>query len=82
MSSYLKEKIEGLFCSCWVLIIGVDNRKSHGHNINKTIVENLQNAYKKIDNTTRGDDLSNAHKALMTTISSRKLTQKIGTYNF
>ena len=57
-------------------LLSVDNRKSHAHNINKTIVENLQNAYKKIDNTTWGGDLSNAHRALMTTISSRKLTHK------
>ena len=57
-------------------LLGVDNRKSHAHNINKTIVENLQNAYNKIDNTTRGGDLSNARRALMTTISSRKLTHR------
>ena len=57
-------------------LLGVDNRKSHVHNINKTIVENLQNAYNKIDNTTRGGDMSNACRALMTTISSRKLTQR------
>ena len=56
--------------------LGVDNRKIHAHNINKTIVEKLQNAYKKIDNTTWGGDLSNAHRALMTTISSRKLTHR------
>ena len=43
------------------------------HNINKTIVENLQNAYNKIDNTTRG---GNAYRELMTTISSRKLTHR------
>ena len=57
-------------------LLGADNRKNHAHNINKTIVENLQNAYNKIDNTTRGGDLSNAHRALMTTISSRKLTHR------
>ena len=57
-------------------LLGVDNRKSHAHNINKTIVENLQNAYNKIGNTTRGGDLSNARRALMTTISSRKLTHR------
>ena len=56
--------------------LGVDNRKNHAHNINKTIVENLQNAYNKMDNTTRGGDLSNARRALMTTISSRKLTHR------
>ena len=57
-------------------LLGVDNRKSHAHNINETIVENLQNAYKKIDNTTWGGDLSNACRALMTTISSIKLTHR------
>ena len=36
----------------------------------------MQNAYNKIDNTTRGGDLSNARRALMTTISSRKLTHR------
>ena len=57
-------------------LLGVDNRKNHAHNINKTIVENLQNAYNKIDNTTQGGVLSNARRALMTTISSRKLTHR------
>ena len=57
-------------------LLGVDNKKTHAHNINKTRVENLQNAYKKIDNTSRGSDLNNAHRALMTTISSRKLTHR------
>ena len=57
-------------------LLGVDNRKIHAHNINKTIVENLQNAYNKIDNTTRGGDLSNTRRALMTTISGRKLTHR------
>ena len=50
--------------------LGVDNRKNHAHNVNKTIVENLQTAYNKIDNTTRGGNLSTTRKALMTTISS------------
>ena len=54
-------------------LLGVDNKKTHAHNINKTIVENLQNTYNKIDNTTRGGDLSNACRALMTIISSRKI---------
>lgn len=57
-------------------LLGVYNRKNHAHNINKTIVENLQNAYNKIENTTRGGDLSNARRALMTNISSRKLTHR------
>ena len=57
-------------------LLGVDNRKNHVHIINKNIVENLQNSYKKIDNTTRGGDLSNARRELMTTISSRKLTHQ------
>ena len=57
-------------------LLCVNNRKSHVHNINKTIVENLQNAYNKIDNRTWGDDLSNACRALMTTISSIKLTHR------
>ena len=57
-------------------LLSVDNRKNHVHNINKIIVENLQNAYNKIDNTTGGGDLSNTHRALMTTISSRKLTHR------
>ena len=55
---------------------GVDNKKNHVHNVNKIIVEILQAAYKKIDNTTQGDDLSTVHRALMTTISSRKLTHR------
>ena len=57
-------------------LLGVDNMKNHVHNINKTIVENLQNAYNKVDNTTQGGDLSNARRALMTIISSRKLTHR------
>ena len=57
-------------------LLGVDNRKTHAHNINKTIVENLQNAYNKIDNTSWGGDMSNAHGALMTTISIRKFTHR------
>ena len=57
-------------------LVGVDNRKNHAHNINKTIVENLKNAYNKIDNTTQGGDLSNVHRALMTTISSRQFTHR------
>ena len=57
-------------------LLGVDNNKSHVHNINKIIAENLQNAYNNIDNTTRIGDLSNACRALMTTISSRKLTHR------
>ena len=42
----------------------------------KKLVENLQNAYNRIDNTIQRGDLSNAHRALMTTISSRKLTHR------
>ena len=57
-------------------LLGVDNRKTYVHNVNKTIVENLQTAYKKIDNTTRGGDLSTSHRVLMTTISSRKFTHR------
>ena len=57
-------------------LLGVHNRKNHVHNINKTIVENLQNAYNKIDNTTRGGDLCNACRAFMTNISIRKLTHR------
>ena len=57
-------------------LLGVDNRKSHAHNINKKIVENLQNAYNKIDNTTQGANLRTICRALKTTISSRKLTHR------
>ena len=57
-------------------LLGVDNRKNHAHNINKTIVKNLQNYCNKIDNTTGGGDLSNACRALMTTIASGKLTHR------
>ena len=57
-------------------MLGVDNRKNRAHNVNKTIVKNSQTTYNKIDNTTRGGDLSIVHRALMTTISSRKLTHR------
>ena len=57
-----------------MLVVG--NKKSHAHNINRKKVENLQNAYNKIDNTTTRGDLSNACRALMTTISCRKLTHR------
>ena len=57
-------------------LLSVDNKKNHVHDVNKTIVENLQIAYNKIDNTTRGGDLSTTHRALMTTISIRKLTHR------
>ena len=69
LSSYLGEEI-------WPILelLGVDNRKNHVHNINKTIVENLQNVYNKIDY------LSNARRALITTMSSRKLTHRKQVY--
>ena len=57
-------------------LLGVDNRKTHAHDVNKIIIENLQNSYNKIDNTTRGGNLITRHRALMTTISSRKLTHR------
>ena len=57
-------------------LLGVDNRKNHGHNVNRIIVENLQIAYSKIDNTTRGGNLSIACRVLMATISSRKLAHR------
>lgn len=55
-------------------LLGFDNRKNHAYNVNKTIVESFQIACNKIDNTTRVCDLSTARRALITTISSRKLT--------
>lgn len=57
-------------------LLGVDNMKNHAHNVNKKIVENLQTTYNKIDNATRGGDLSTTRRALMTTIYSRKLTHR------
>src|SRR5271156_5760129 len=57
-------------------LLGVDNKKNSGDNVNRTIVENLQDALNDINNSSRGADLSSAHRALMTTLSSRRLTQR------
>lgn len=56
--------------------LGVDNKKiSPDTLVKETIIENLKEALNCIDNTSRGVDLSVAHRALMIMITSKKLTR-------
>lgn len=57
-------------------LLGVDNSKSSGGHVKETIVENLQDTLNLIDTTSRGVDSSVAHRELMTTISSKRLSHK------